>query len=75
MSQRNEHNRKSQNYVGISINPIAEAFPELQFEEAATLHSPGSLDVLDDWFFPDVVLDCLDALDELIDEVETMVSG
>ena len=33
------------------------------------------LDVAYDWLFPDVVLDCLNALDELIDEVEAAVSG
>ena len=75
MSQRSEHNRESQNHIGVSVNSIAEAFPELQPEKAATLHSSGSLDVAEDWFLPDIVLDCLDALDELVDEVETPISG
>ena len=74
MCQWNEQNRNAKNNVTVAEDTSGEAFKEIESEKATALDPSGLVDAADDWLFPHVGFDGLDALDEFIEEVETAIS-
>ena len=54
---------------------MTEARPKVEIEKAAALYSSVLPNVRDDGLFPDIALDSLNPKYELVDEVQTAISG
>ena len=74
-SQRKQNDWKGEDDVEVAEEALAEALETVELQEASALRSSRPFNALHDGLLPHVVLDGLDAENELVNETDPSVSG